>query len=210
MEDETALNTNAEISDLASDQTSPLTSMGTKGTLLKRSLDIVLSSLMMILSLPFSLPIALAIKLEDRGPVFYLQKRWGRGGTRFKAYKFRTMVPNSDRVFGIKPAEESDHRITRVGKVLRAMGLDELPQILNIFLGDMSFVGPRSLAIGEIVTDRKAGWYNTRMFLFSGTDSGSVRDLPEWPPSTFPKILRRNESSAMICFISASSLSGWM
>ena len=122
---------------------------------LKRPLDIVLSALMMILSLPVSLPIALAIKLEDRGPVFYLQERWGRSGTRFKAYKFRTMVPNSDQDYGIKLAEENDSRITKVGKVLRAMGLDELPQIINILLGEMSFVGPRSLAVGEIVTDRK-------------------------------------------------------
>jgi len=110
---------------------------------------------MMILSLPVSLSIALAIKLEDMGPVFYRQERWGRRGTRFKVYKFRTMVPNSDQDYGIKLAEENDSRITKVGRVLRAMGLDELPQILNIFKGDMSFVGPRSLAIGEIVTDRK-------------------------------------------------------
>jgi len=120
---------------------------------LKRPLDVILSALMLILSLPVSLPIALAIKLEDRGPIFYRQERWGRGGARFRAYKFRTMVPNSDQDFGIKQARENDPRITKVGKILRAMGLDELPQLLNIFLGEMSFVGPRSLAIGEIVKD---------------------------------------------------------
>ena len=122
---------------------------------LKRPMDFLLSGTMLILSAPICLPIILAIKLEDRGPVFYLQERWGRSGTRFKAYKFRTMVPNSDQDYGIKLAEENDSRITKVGKVLRAMGLDELPQILNIFKGDMSFVGPRSLAVGEMVTDRK-------------------------------------------------------
>jgi len=122
---------------------------------LKRPLDFSLSTTMMVLSAPVCLLIALAIKLEDRGPVFYRQERWGRGGTRFKAYKFRTMVPNSDQDYGLKLAEENDSRITKVGRVLRAMGLDELPQILNILRGDMSFVGPRSLAIGEIVTDRK-------------------------------------------------------
>jgi len=122
---------------------------------LKRPLDIVLSGLMLILSLPVSLLIAFAIKIEDRGPIFYRQERWGRKGSRFRAYKFRTMVPNSDQDFGIKQARENDPRITKVGKILRAMGLDELPQLLNIFRGDMSFVGPRSLAVGEIVKDEK-------------------------------------------------------
>jgi lipopolysaccharide/colanic/teichoic acid biosynthesis glycosyltransferase len=120
---------------------------------LKRPLDVALSSLMLVLSAPVSLLIALAIKLEDGGPVFYRQERWGRGGTRFKAYKFRTMVPHSDRAFGIKQATENDERITRVGRVLRAMGLDELPQMISIFLGEMSLVGPRALAVGEILHD---------------------------------------------------------
>jgi lipopolysaccharide/colanic/teichoic acid biosynthesis glycosyltransferase len=123
--------------------------------LLKRPLDMALSSLMLLLSAPVSLLIALVIKLEDGGPVFYRQERWGRGGTHFRAYKFRTMVPHSDKVFGIKQATENDARITRVGRVLRATGLDELPQMISIFLGEMSFVGPRALAVGEILHDEK-------------------------------------------------------
>jgi lipopolysaccharide/colanic/teichoic acid biosynthesis glycosyltransferase len=122
---------------------------------LKRPLDVVLSFIMILLSLPVSLPIALAIKMGDGGPVFYRQERWGRNGTRFLAYKFRTMVPESDSIFGIRQAAENDFRVTRLGRFLRAMGLDELPQIINIFSGDMSFVGPRSLAVGEIVRDEK-------------------------------------------------------
>ena len=109
---------------------------------LKRPLDVILSTLMLILCLPVSLPIALAIKMEDGGPMFYRQERWGRGGSRFKAYKFRTMVPTSDLDFGLKQATENGPRITRVGRILRAMGLDELPQLINIFRGEMSFVGP--------------------------------------------------------------------
>jgi lipopolysaccharide/colanic/teichoic acid biosynthesis glycosyltransferase len=120
---------------------------------LKRPLDVILSAFMLILSLPVSLPISLFIKLEDGGPVFYRQERWGREGSRFRVYKFRTMVPTSDQEFGLKQAEENDPRITRVGRILRTMGLYELPQLLNIFKGEMSFVGPRSLAIGEIVKD---------------------------------------------------------
>jgi lipopolysaccharide/colanic/teichoic acid biosynthesis glycosyltransferase len=122
---------------------------------LKRPLDVVLSFIMVILSLPVSIPIALAIKMEDGGPVFYRQERWGRNGINFWAYKFRTMVPDSDTVFGIRQAAENDSRITRTGRLLRATGLDELPQIINILAGDMSFVGPRSLAVGEIVKDGK-------------------------------------------------------
>jgi lipopolysaccharide/colanic/teichoic acid biosynthesis glycosyltransferase len=120
---------------------------------LKRPLDVTFSTLMLILSAPVSLLIALAIKLEDGGPIFYRQERWGRGGARFRAYKFRTMLPHSDEVFGIKQATENDTRITNVGRVLRAMGLDELPQMISIFLGEMSFVGPRALAVGEILND---------------------------------------------------------
>lgn len=126
-----------------------------KEPLLKRPLDIILSTVMLLLSVPVSLPISLAIKLEDGGPVFYRQERWGKGGTRFRVYKFRTMVPDADRKFGLKQAIENDQRITRIGRLLRAMGLDELPQILNILAGEMSFVGPRSLAVGEIVKDDK-------------------------------------------------------
>ena len=123
--------------------------------LLQRPLDVVLTGVMLILSLPVVLPIALLIKLGDGGSLFYVQERWGRNGTRFKAFKFRTMVPDSDDKFGVIPATEKDHRVTRIGLVLRAMGLDELPQVLNILRGDMSFVGPRSLAVGEPVTNRK-------------------------------------------------------
>jgi len=123
--------------------------------ILKRSLDIFLSGIMLFLSVPVFLPIALAIRLEDGGPIFYRQERWGKGGTRFRVYKFRTMVPDADRKFGLIQAVENDRRITRIGRLLRAMGLDELPQILNILAGEMSFVGPRSLAVGEVVRDDK-------------------------------------------------------
>jgi lipopolysaccharide/colanic/teichoic acid biosynthesis glycosyltransferase len=126
-----------------------------KEHLMKRPLDVILSSIMITMSIPILLPIALLVKLEDGGPVFYLQDRWGRNSTRFRAYKFRTMLANSDNTFGIRPASENDPRVTRVGRILRAMGLDELPQILNIFKGEMSFVGPRSLAIGEVVKNEQ-------------------------------------------------------
>ena len=125
----------------------------TREPLLKRPLDVMLSLLILILSTPIFLVIAVAIKQEDGGPIFYAQERWGRGGGHFRAYKFRTMVPNSDDLYGIKQAGVNDARVTFMGRFLRATGLDELPQILNIFLGQMSFVGPRALAIGEVLYD---------------------------------------------------------
>jgi lipopolysaccharide/colanic/teichoic acid biosynthesis glycosyltransferase len=108
---------------------------------------------MLIIGASVLVLIAWLIKREDNGPVLYRQDRWGRGGRTFRVYKFRTMVPESDAKYGIRQATKNDDRITRVGKTLRAMGLDELPQLLNILKGEMSFVGPRALAIGEIVND---------------------------------------------------------
>lgn len=121
---------------------------------LKRPLDVVLSLLMLLLSSPLSILVAIAIKLGDGGPVFYRQQRWGRFGKPFSVLKFRTMIADADQKFGLKQAEENDQRITRVGRWLRATGLDELPQIINVLRGEMSFVGPRALAVGEIIFDR--------------------------------------------------------
>src|SRR5688572_10021917 len=98
---------------------------------------------------------AIAIKLDDGGPVFYRQKRWGRGGRVFQLVKFRTMQADSDAQFGITQVTEGDKRITRVGRLLRATGVDELPQFLNIMRGEMSFVGPRALAVGEALIDQE-------------------------------------------------------
>lgn len=101
-------------------------------------------------SSPLWLAIAAVIKLNDRGPVFYRQERVGIGGKTFKSYKFRTMRVDADRLFGPMQASEDDPRVTRVGRLLRPTALDELPQLWNIFKGDMSFVGPRALMPKEI------------------------------------------------------------
>lgn len=100
----------------------------------------------LVLSAPLWLLIALAIKLEDGGPVFYGQQRVGRDGRRFWSWKFRSMVPDADARFGPLQARERDDRVTRVGRLLRATAMDELPQLWNIVIGDMSFVGPRAPA----------------------------------------------------------------
>ncbi len=120
-----------------------------KEPLLKRPLDVALSSAMLVATAPLWAAIGLAIRMEDGGPVFYRQERWGRGGRQFAVLKFRTMRPDAERQFGVRQAAEGDERVTRVGRVLRACGLDELPQLVNIFRGEMSFVGPRALATTE-------------------------------------------------------------
>ena len=83
------------------------------------------------------------IYLEDGRPIFYFQRRVGKGGRVFKAIKFRSMVKDAEKYTGPVWAKENDARVTRVGRLLRATALDELPQVLNILKGDMSFVGPR-------------------------------------------------------------------
>ena len=108
----------------------------------KRAMDIVISFVGIILASPFMLIIALAIKLYDHGPVFYKQKRQTMGGREFDILKFRSMIVDSEQ-HGARLAKEHDDRITPVGKVIRRLHFDELPQLFNILKGDMAFVGPR-------------------------------------------------------------------
>ena len=111
--------------------------------MIKRGFDILLSAFGLLVSLPLWGIIALAVKLHDGGPVFYRQQRVGKDGRVFTGLKFRSMVPDSEQKWGVAPAMANDPRITRVGKLLRATAIDELPQLWNILRGDMSFVGPR-------------------------------------------------------------------
>jgi len=119
----------------------------------KRVLDLALSGTGLIVSSPLWAIVAAAIKLEDGGPIFYSQPRVGTGGRSFAAMKFRSMVPNAEKGIGPVQAVEHDPRVTRIGRLLRATAMDELPQLWNIFRGDMSFVGPRALRPEEIEVD---------------------------------------------------------
>jgi len=110
--------------------------------MLKRSFDLLVSAYLLLISLPVFLLIALAIKLDSRGAVFYVQKRIGQYGRLFKIFKFRSMVPHADRIGGHSTAP-NDARITRTGKFLRKTSLDEIPQLINVLIGDMSLIGPR-------------------------------------------------------------------
>jgi lipopolysaccharide/colanic/teichoic acid biosynthesis glycosyltransferase len=116
----------------------------------KRLLDMALSGAGLIASAPIWVVIAALIKIEDGGPVFFTQERVGKGGRRFDALKFRSMVVDAEAATGPIQSGRHDARVTRLGRVLRMTAMDELPQLWNIFRGDMSFVGPRALRPGEI------------------------------------------------------------
>jgi lipopolysaccharide/colanic/teichoic acid biosynthesis glycosyltransferase len=124
--------------------------MSTPSRTAKRTLDVTLSGVGLLASAPLWPVIAAAIKIDSPGPVFYGQPRVGEGGGTFVVKKFRSMVVDAERGIGPVQSNTGDARITRVGHLLRATAMDELPQLLNIFRGDMSFVGPRALRPEEI------------------------------------------------------------
>ena len=113
-----------------------------KESALKRIFDFALAAAGLILFFPLILMIAAAILIEEWGPVFYVQPRVGKGGRIFNFYKFRTMLRDADRM-PVPENPDDDPRVTRVGNILRITALNELPQLVNMLKGDMSFVGPR-------------------------------------------------------------------
>jgi len=150
------------------------TSVCDQRSFLKRGFDILISSVLLIVLSPVMLLIALGIKLESKGSVFYVAKRAGRGYKIFNFYKFRTMVEGADskineyshlNQYNADPSQgptffkiENDPRITKVGAILRKTSLDELPQLINVLLGDMSLVGNRPLPLYEAATLTTDEW----------------------------------------------------
>lgn len=132
--------------------------------LVKRILDIVVATILLLLAIPFAVFIALAIVLDSRGPVFFAHPRIGKGNRTFRLFKFRTMVRDADTVLeeylSAHPDLRSewnethklkiDPRVTRVGRLLRRTSLDELPQLFSVLGGEMSMVGPRPIVVDEI------------------------------------------------------------
>ena len=113
-----------------------------KDLIFKRIIDVVVSGIGLILLFPIFVVIGALIKLDSKGPIFFVQERAGKDGKIFRAYKLRTMVVDAEKIGLGYEIEKNDSRITRVGKYLR-WGIDELPQLINVFKGDMSMVGPR-------------------------------------------------------------------
>jgi exopolysaccharide biosynthesis polyprenyl glycosylphosphotransferase len=142
----------------------------------KRTFDIVTSALVLVLGLPLWLLVALAIKVESRGPIFYVDRRVGVGEREFPMLKFRTMVADaatlqpeleeSNEASGALFKMKDDPRVTRVGRVLRRLSLDEIPQIVNVLRGEMSLVGPRPLPLRDyrLLED----WHLTRYAVLPG------------------------------------------
>lgn len=110
--------------------------------LLKRLFDITLSAILIVLFIPLFIIMAVLIKLDSKGKVFYKSTRVTQYGKKFKIFKFRTMVENADKI-GSQVTVDKDNRITELGNKIRKYRIDEIPQLINIFLGDMSFVGTR-------------------------------------------------------------------
>ena len=142
----------------------------------KRGFDLLGAAVALIALAPVMLAIALAIRLDSRGPVFFKQRRVGRHGRHFEVYKFRTMVPDAEALKdSLRDRNEAkdglfkiaeDPRITRVGRLLRKSSLDELPQLFNVVRGEMSLVGPRPLVVDE--DQHVRGWYRRRLELMPG------------------------------------------
>lgn len=109
----------------------------------KRILDVVLSGAALVLLSPLMLATAVAVKLDSKGPVLFCQQRLGLNGGTFTIYKFRSMADGAEHTGSGVYSEKGDPRVTRVGKIIRATSIDELPQLINILKGDMSIVGPR-------------------------------------------------------------------
>lgn len=116
--------------------------MGKQGSFLKRFTDILISIIVLLISLPFFIIAMIAIKLDSKGPVFFIHERTGYKGKPFRMIKFRGMIDNA-LAFGPELTQENDPRITRVGKILRRTSFDEVPQFINVLKGDMSIIGPR-------------------------------------------------------------------
>jgi lipopolysaccharide/colanic/teichoic acid biosynthesis glycosyltransferase len=134
--------------------------------LVKRIFEFFLSAIILIVTLPFWLLISVLIKISSKGPVFFEQERIGQNDMKFKMIKFRTMRMDSN---DFRPTEENDERITKVGLFLRRTRIDELPQMINILRGEMSFIGPRPER-PELVSEleHRIPFYNERMLVKPG------------------------------------------
>ena len=146
--------------------------------ILKRVFDFIVSLILLLLIWPILIIIAIAVKLDSPGPAFYKQERVTTYNRKFKIWKFRTMVANADKI-GSQVTVSNDQRVTKVGKILRGVRLDELPQVINILTGDMSFVGTRPEVV-KYVEAYKPEYYATLLLPAGVTSEASIRYKDEY------------------------------
>lgn len=172
----------------------------------KRLFDLAFATTGLVIAAPVWVVISALVKLEDGGPILFTQDRVGQGGRVFRAFKFRSMVPDAERVTGAVQATANDPRVTRIGRLLRATALDELPQLINIFRGDMSVVGPRPLrpdeadttGDGSVIPLSSVPGYAERHEIRPGlTGLAQIyasRDIPRTWKFRYDRVYRRNVS----------------
>jgi lipopolysaccharide/colanic/teichoic acid biosynthesis glycosyltransferase len=149
---------------------------------LSRALDVALSATLLVLTSPLLAVAALVIRLESRGPVFYRQRRVGRDGEPFQLWKLRTMVPGAESMGAGLYVLEGDPRITRTGRLLRRFSLDELPNLVNVLMGDMAIVGPRPTVQEQVdrYTDRQRRRLEVKPGITGWAQINGRTSLP-WP-----------------------------
>jgi lipopolysaccharide/colanic/teichoic acid biosynthesis glycosyltransferase len=149
---------------------------------MNRALDLVIAGVGLAVSSPLLAAAALAIRLESRGPAFYRQRRVGRGGEPFELWKLRTMVPGAEAMGAGIYVLEADPRITRVGRLLRRLSLDELPNLINVVTGDMAIVGPRPTIQEQVdrYTDRQRRRLEVKPGITGWAQVNGRASLP-WP-----------------------------
>jgi lipopolysaccharide/colanic/teichoic acid biosynthesis glycosyltransferase len=147
-----------------------------------RALDLLVASLALALAAPVLALAAILIKLESRGPVFYRQRRVGRGGAPFELWKLRTMVPGAETMGAGIYVVEGDPRITRTGRLLRRVSLDELPNLVNVLRGEMAIVGPRPTVQEQVdrYTERQRRRLEVRPGITGWAQINGRTSLP-WP-----------------------------
>ena len=147
----------------------------------KRALDVTFSLIGTAVSSPILLAVAAAVKLDSKGPVIFKQERLGKDGKVFEMYKFRSMCVGAEHMGTGQYSYKGDSRVTRVGKIIRATSLDELPQFINILKGDMSFIGPRPLLVSYLpyYTETEALRHTVRPGL-TGLAQVSGRNFLDW------------------------------
>ena len=180
---------------------------------LKRLFDIIFSLVGLLVLLPLFIYIVVRIKLDSKGPIFYRGKRVGRFGKPFKIYKFSTMVADADKISGSPSAGDDDPRITKFGKTLRSYKLNELPQLINVLKGEMSFVGPRPEVeqYVNIFTEEEKAILNVRPGI---TDYASIKFHNEGeilsgspdPDKTYEEVIRPEKLRLQLEYVKNHSL----